>query len=327
MARQGFFGEIVHGECAYSTSKMGSNFSKTAYWEMWWLKQYANRKGNIYPTHGLGPVCQIMDINRGDKLDFLVSVESKDFMMGAKAKELAKADDFYKPFVDKDYRGNMNTTIIKTTKGRTIMLQHDATSPSPHNLIHGIYGTKGAALYDPQPPRLSVGDHQWVSPETYKTLEEKYTPNIIKKMGEASKRSGHGGSDLLIDWRLIDCLRNGLALDQDVYDAVSWSSIVPLSEWSVNNKSNSIEIHTTTMGYMDYVNLHVSCAIRNCEYFELFVPEAEFMFPMKNRLPVDEGGIIHVGDEPGAGAEIDWQLVDKCCASYLISTWDKTMAA
>lgn len=248
MARQGFFGEVVHGDCAYSTSKMGNNFSKTTYWEMWWLKQYANRKGNIYPTHGLGPVCQIMDINRGDKLDFLVSVEGNDFMMGDRASELAKGDDFYKPFVGKDYRGNMNSTIIKTTGGRTIMLQHDATSPSPHNLIHGIYGTKGAALFDPQPPRLSVGDHRWVSPEMFKTLEEKYTPNIIKQMGEVSRRSGHGGSDLLIDWRLIDCLRNGRALDQDVYDAVSWSSILPLSEWSVNNKSNSIEIPDFTMG-------------------------------------------------------------------------------
>ncbi len=83
------------------------------------------------------------------------------------------------------------------------------------------------------------------------------------------------------------------------------------------------EIHTTTMGYMDYVNLHVSCAIRNCEYFELFVPEEEFMFPMKDRLPVDENGIIHVGEEPGVGVEIDWELVDKSCTSYLISTCDK----
>ena len=74
LARQGFFGEVVHGEGAYNTSKMANNFSKSLYWDMWWLKQYARRKGNIYPTHGLGPVCQVMDINRGDRLDFLVSV-------------------------------------------------------------------------------------------------------------------------------------------------------------------------------------------------------------------------------------------------------------
>ncbi|MCD4770154.1 MAG: Gfo/Idh/MocA family oxidoreductase [Bacteroidales bacterium] len=248
MARQGFFGVVVHGDCAYNTSKMGNNFSKKMYWDMWWLKQYASRKGNIYPTHGLGPVCQIMDINRGDRLDYLVSVESKDFMMADKARELAARDDYFKPFVGKDFRGNMNVTTIRTKKGRTIMLQHDATSPSPHNLIHGIYGTKGTALYDPQPPRLSTGSHEWVSQEEFNSLKEKYTPEILRKIGEMAKESGHGGSDLLLDWRLIDCLRNGLPLEQDVYDAASWSSIVSLSEWSVHNRSGSIDIPDFTAG-------------------------------------------------------------------------------
>jgi predicted dehydrogenase len=248
MSRLGFFGEVVHGDCAYNTSKMKNNFSKTMYWNMWWLKEYAWRKGNIYPTHGLGPVCQIMDINRGDQLDFLVSVESNDFMMNKRVKELAETDDFFKPFVGKDYRGNMNVTTIRTKKGRTIVLQHDATSPSPHNMIHGVYGTKGAALYDPQPPRLSVGNHKWVSSEKFDELKEKYTPEITKRMVEIAKTSGHGGSDIQLIWKLIDCLHNGLPLDQDVYDAASWSSIVPLSEWSVYHRSNSIDIPDFTSG-------------------------------------------------------------------------------
>ena len=248
MARQGFFGEVVHGDCAYNTSKMGNNFSKSLYWEMWWLKQYASRKGNIYPTHGLGPVSQIMDINRGDRFDFLVSVESNDFMMNKRAKELAESDDFYKPFTDSDYRGNMSVTTIRTKKGRTIMLQHDATSPSPHNLIHGISGTRGTALFDPQPPRLSKGNHEWVSREEFEKLKKTYTPKIFEKMGKIASESGHGGSDLLLSWRMIDCLHNGLPLDQDVYDAASLSSIVPLSEWSVRNRSNSIEIPDFTRG-------------------------------------------------------------------------------
>jgi predicted dehydrogenase len=248
MARQGFFGEVVHGDCAYNTSKIGNNFSKSLYWDMWWLRQYAWRKGNIYPTHGLGPVCQIMNINRGDQLDFLVSVESNDFMMNKRAKELAETDDFFKPFVDKDYRGNMNVTIIRTKMGRTIMVQHDATSPSPHNLIHGIYGTKGTALFDPQPPRLATGNHEWVSPEGFEKLKEKYTPVITRKMREAARQSGHGGSDIQLCWHLIDCLHNGLPLDEDVYDAASWSSIVPLSEWSVYHRSNSIDIPDFTSG-------------------------------------------------------------------------------
>jgi len=248
MARKGFFGEIIHGDCAYNTSKMRNNFSKTMYWDMWWLKQYAWRKGNIYPTHGLGPICQVMDINRGDRLDYLVSVESADFMMNDRAKELARDDEFYRPFVDKDYRGSMNVTTIRTNRGRTIMVQHDAASPSPHNMIHGVYGTKGAALYDPPPPRFAVGKHKWVAQEEFDKIKEKYTPEITRKLGRAAKGWSHWGSDLLQDWRLIDCLRNGLPLEQDVYDAVSWSSIVPLSEWSVRNRSNSIDVPDFTAG-------------------------------------------------------------------------------
>jgi hypothetical protein len=251
MARKGFFGEIVHGECAYNTSKMKNNFSKTTYWDMWWLKLYASKRGNIYPTHGLGSVCQIMNINRGDRFDYLVSMESNDFMMRAKARELATTDDFFKPFADKTYRGNINTSIIRTVKGRTIMVQHDATSPrGPHTVIHGITGTKGMALEYPLPPRISKDLSGWVSQQEYDALAKEYTPTIITRMRELAKHvgSGHGGGDLLEDWRLIDCLRNGLPLDQDVYDGVAWSSIGPLSEWSVLNRSNSIDVPDFTAG-------------------------------------------------------------------------------
>jgi hypothetical protein len=81
-----------------------------------------------------------------------------------------------------------------------------------------------------------------------KNLLEKYTPEIYHRMDELARSSGHGGSDMLMDWHLIDCLRNGLPLDQDVYDAASWSSIVPLSQWSVLNRSNSIDIPDFTAG-------------------------------------------------------------------------------
>jgi len=248
MARKGFFGEVVHCEGAYNTSKMVNNFNRNMYWDMWWLRQYAWRKGNIYPAHGLGTVATILNINRGDRFDYLVSMESDDFMMEKKARELAETDDFFRPFVGKDFRGNMNITTIRTKKGKTIMLQHDATTPSPHNLIHGVYGTQGAALFDPPPPRISKGEHAWVSPEEFIKIKNQYTPEITHRMKELAKDSGHGGSDIQEDWRLIDCLRNGFPLDQDVYDAAAWSSIVPLSEWSVNNRSNSIDVPDFTAG-------------------------------------------------------------------------------
>jgi len=248
MARQGFYGDIVHGDCAYIDSKMNNNFNTKNYWDMWWLKIYANRKGNIYPTHGVGHICQLMNVNRGDKLEYLVSLESNDFMMAAKAKELAQKDEFFKPFVEKNYRGNMNTTLIKTTKGRSIMLQHDGTSPRRHNCINGVYGTKGSSLQYPNPPMISKEDGAWVSQLEYDSLIEKYTPTIYKKVGEVTKNSGHGGRDLMENWHLIDCLRNGIPLDQDIYDAASWSSIIPLSEWSVNNRSGAIDMPDFTAG-------------------------------------------------------------------------------
>lgn len=247
MARQGYFGEIIHAEGAYIHDLLDLNFSKTGYQDMWRLKENY-RNGNLYPTHGLGPVCQIMNINRGDKMDYLTSMASNDFHMAARAEELAAKDNFYKEFAGKEYRGNMNTTSIRTSKGRTIMIQHDVTSPRPYSRIHLVSGSKAFARKYPEPARIAKG-HEWISPEEFKKLEAEYTPEIVKKVGEMAKKiGGHGGMDFMMDWRLIDCLRNGLPLDQDVYDAASWSVIAPLSEWSVANRSNSIDIPDFTVG-------------------------------------------------------------------------------
>ena len=248
MTRQGFFGEIIHGEGAYIHDLLGSNFNKDGYWDMWRLKENAHRRGDLYPTHGLGPICQIMDINRGDKMNFLVSVMSRDFMMNETAKKLAATDDFFKPYVSNPYRGNITTTNILTEKGRTIMIQHDVTSPNVYSRIHKVSGTKGSALKYPLPAKISSG-HEWISDEEMKTIEEKYTPPIVRKVGEMAKKvGGHGGMDFLENWRLIDCLRNGLPLDQDVYDAALWSAISPLSEWSVASKSYPVNVPDFTRG-------------------------------------------------------------------------------
>jgi predicted dehydrogenase len=164
MARHGLFGEIIHGEGAYIHDLLKSNFNKEGgYWNMWRLRENAERQGNLYPTHGLGPICQIMDINRGDKMDFLVSVMSRDFLMNETAKELSAKDDFFKEFVNKPYRGNMTTTTILTNKGRSIMVQHDVTSPNPYSRIHKVSGTKGSALKFPEPAMFAFGD-RWVNP-------------------------------------------------------------------------------------------------------------------------------------------------------------------
>ncbi len=249
LVRNGLFGDIVHAEGAYIHDlSEGWLFNKRAYADMWRLKENAKRNGSLYPTHGLGPIAQCMDINRGDRMDFLVSVSSADFTLAKMAEQKAAKDPFFNEFVGKNYRGNMNTTTVKTVKGRTMMIQHDVSTPRPYSRIHLVSGTKGVASKWPSPERIGFG-HSWIKPEELKELYTKYSPPIVKHIGEIAKEvGGHGGMDFIMDWRLIDCLRNGLPLDQDVYDAASWTAVGLLSEQSVAKRSRSIDIPDFTRG-------------------------------------------------------------------------------
>ncbi|MFN5007927.1 MAG: Gfo/Idh/MocA family protein [Bacteroidota bacterium] len=249
MARNGLFGEIVHAEGAYIHDLTKDYlFNKNAYADMWRLKENMTRNGSLYPTHGLGPIAQCMNINRGDKFEYLVSMSTNDFTMGSMANELASKDDFFKPYANKNYRGNMNTTVIKTNFGKTLMVQHDVSTIRPYSRIHLVSGTKGAAQKWPGPEKIALG-HGWMKPEEQKQMQEKYTLPIVKHIGEIAKNvGGHGGMDFIMDWRLIDCLRNGLPLDQDVYDAASWTSAGLLSEVSLKKRSASVDVPDFTRG-------------------------------------------------------------------------------
>lgn len=249
MARNGVFGELVHAEGAYIHDLTKDYlFDKDGYADMWRLKENMTRNGDLYPTHGLGPIAQCMNINRGDKFDYLVSMSTNDFTMGKMANELAAKDDFFKPYANKNYRGNMNTSVIKTNHGKTLMVQHDVSTIRPYSRIHLVSGTKGAAQKWPGPERIALG-HGWMKPEELKAAQDKYTLPIVKHIGEIAKNvGGHGGMDFIMDWRLIDCLRNGLPLDQDVYDAASWSAVGPLSEASLKKRSSSVDVPDFTRG-------------------------------------------------------------------------------
>ncbi|MHA8064410.1 Gfo/Idh/MocA family protein [Aquirufa aurantiipilula] len=247
MARQGYFGEIIHAEGAYLHDLLDHNFTQSTYYQSWRLKENL-RNGNLYPTHGLGPICQLLDINRGDQMDYLVSTSTNDFSMHPRAVELAAKDPFYQQFTNKSFRGNMNTTTIRTVKGKTMMVQHDVSTPRPYSRIHLLSGTKGMAVKYPD-TKISDHHHNWISAAEMAELEKKYAPPIVAKIGELAKQiGGHGGMDFMMDWRLIDCLRNGLPLDQNVYDAAAWSSIGPLSEISVKNRSRSMNVPDFTRG-------------------------------------------------------------------------------
>lgn len=257
MARQGFFGDIVHGEGAYIHDRVsGSNRwrrdPENANWfgyRPWRLDANVGRNGNLYPTHGLGSICQVMNLNYGDQMDYLISLSGDDFTMGDKMKELAAEDDYYNSYVGKSFRGNMNVSVIRTHNGRTIMLQHDISSPRPNVRYNLISGTKAIARQSPPPARFATGHGGWLSQDEADLLTEKYKPEISKRVGEISSEiGGHGGVDTMMAWRMIDCLRNGIPLDMDVYDAALWSAIGPLSEWSVANRSNSIDVPDFTSG-------------------------------------------------------------------------------
>jgi hypothetical protein len=174
-------------------------------------------------------------------------MSTNDFTMAPKEKELSANDAFYSEWKDSRFRGNMNTSLVRTALGKTIMIQHDVSSAQPYSRIHLVKGTKGMARKYPN-ALIALGE-EWSTDAEMKAIWETYTPEIVKRVGEMAKKvGGHGGMDFIMDWRMIDCLRNGLPLDQNVYDGALWSSIAPLSEWSVANRSQSIDVPDFTGG-------------------------------------------------------------------------------
>ena len=256
MAEEGLFGEIVHAEGSYIHDLRALNFNTTenfgGYWKMWRLEQNAKRNGNLYPTHGFGPLCQIMNIHRGDRMEYVTSVSTNQFGMTQFAKkEFGENSDFAKR---KYKNGDMNTSIIRTANGKTLMIQHDVTSPRPYNRRHMISGTKGyACKYPVQEVVLDSdyhsGHHKPLPEDELKKLLKKYEHPIVTEIGkEAKKVGGHGGMDFIMDFRLIYCLNNGLPLDEDVYDAAEWSALAELSEKSVENHGTPVKYPDFTRG-------------------------------------------------------------------------------
>ncbi len=254
MAQQGLFGEIVHCEGAYIHDLRWLNFDENGYWNMWRLKQLEENDGNTYPTHGFGPISHLMNIHRGDKMNYITSMSSDQFGMTAYAKEKFGEDSDY---AKREYKkGDINTSLIKTSKGKTIMLQHDVTSPRPYSRLHTVSGTKGfAQKYPKQGIALEPNAHSFMSDNQLDSLLTLYTHPIVVDIEEKAKEvGGHGGMDFIMDYRLIYCLRNGLPLDQDVYDAAEWSSIIELSRLSVENQSMPVVVPDFTRGAYKKLN-------------------------------------------------------------------------
>jgi len=229
MVRDGLFGEITHGEAAY-LHDLRSILTAGEGEGLWRRSPHIKRNGNLYPTHGLGPVAHYMDIHRGDRLDYMVSVSSSEASLSAYVKaNFSEADP---KRAEKYVCGDMNTSIIKTQMGRTILLQHDVVNPRPYSRLNSISGTKG--IFADYPPRVFLDGPKKEDWENVDAFRDKYEHPLWRTTGElARKLGGHGGMDYIMNYRLIDCLKRGLVPDINVYDAAAWSAPTPLSEASV----------------------------------------------------------------------------------------------
>jgi len=249
MVRQGVFGKLTHAEGAYIHSLvdyMQPKDGREIYQGAWRIKHNLSSNGCLYPTHGLGPVAQCLDVNRGNKFDYLTSMSSQEAAFTEHARQTGNTE-----FTDlPTYRGDMNTTLIKCANGQSIMIQHDTSTPRSYSRIHLVQGSLGMARKWPRKGIcLHEHGHGFVDDEVFTQLEEQYRHPLTRTIGDIAKKvGGHGGMDFIMDYRLIYCLKNGLPLDQDVYDAAAWSAVVPLSIASVADRSNSYEIPDFTRG-------------------------------------------------------------------------------
>ena len=254
LCKLGMLGELIHGEGGYIHDRRWQIFND-AQWERWrnhWNEKHA---GNYYSTHGLGPICMDMGINRGDRLDYLVSVDSHQAGYEAFARATLAADNPLRH--ERFAMADMNVTTIRTAKGRTILLQHDVSSPRPYSRLNLISGTKGTFR---SYPRLGIhieGRDEWQTAPGHHEYDDKvaaeirakYAHPLVRQVGEIAKKvGGHGGMDYLMDLRWAYCLQQGLPMDTDVYDLASWCAVSELTERSARNRSQAMDIPDFTRG-------------------------------------------------------------------------------
>lgn len=244
MTHAGLLGDLLYGEGAYLHDLREELFSDKGE-GLWRRTEHTLRDGNLYPTHGLGPVANYMGIERGDRFGYLVSMSTPERGLDAYRKAHLKPDD---PRMREKYvTGDMNTILIKTAKGRTITVKHTVSTPHPYDRINLIAGTKG--IFEDYPARLYLDgqntDESWGDLKGY----TQYDYPLWTKEGELAKKvGGHGGMDFIMLYRLLACLREGLPPDMDVYDAASWSAVAPLSVSSVAHGSAPQEFPDFTRG-------------------------------------------------------------------------------
>lgn len=268
MAQQGVFGEVLRAQGAYI-------HNLDDFWGYYWsnpendpdklgwrMKYNMENRGDVYATHGLGPVAQVLDIHRGDRFTTLTAMDTKS-VHGKEyvEKKTGKPCENYR-------NGDHTTTLMRTANGKVVEIQHNVMNPQPYNRLYQLTGTKGFANKYPvegyaidasqlkatgnaETPKVDdLSSHGFMPEDAKKALEEKYEHPIIKKYGEmASKVGGHGGMDFFMDARMVYCLQNGLPLDMDVYDLAEWCCLAELGSLSMDNNSAAVSFPDFTRGH------------------------------------------------------------------------------
>ena len=263
MAQQGVFGEVIRAQGAYI-------HNLDEFWDYYWkngendklgwrLDYNMRHRGDVYATHGLGPVAQALNIHRGDRMKTLVAMDTKSVVGKALVEE--RTDSVCNNFRNGDH----TTTLIRTELGKVIEIQHDVMTPQPYNRLYQLTGTKGFANKYPiegyalggdqlsasgvQPEVDNLSAHSFLPKDEMDALVAKYQHPILKKYGEMAKEvGGHGGMDFIMDSRLVYCLQNGLPLDMDVYDLAEWCCLAELGELSMDNGCAAVAIPDFTRG-------------------------------------------------------------------------------
>lgn len=245
MVRKGLLGEVLHAEAGYLHDLREVKFNTTG--EGVWRRAHSRRRnGNLYPTHGIGPVAQCMNLNRGDAFDYLVSMSSParglhEYAVAEFGKDSPQAGEKYA-------LGDVNSSLIKTKHGKTIILIHDTNLPRPYSRINLVQGTRGVAMKWPDRVYIegkAAKPHEW---DDFERFADEYEHPLWKAIAKRGEGRGHGGMDYIEDYRLIESLRTGEPMDMDVYDAAAWSVIMELSEKSVAQRGKPQDFPDFTRG-------------------------------------------------------------------------------
>lgn len=264
MAQQGVFGEVLRVQGAYihTLDPFWPHYWKDGEGDQlgWRMAYNKEHRGDLYATHGLGPIAQVLNIHRGDRMRTLVAMDTKA-VHGPEYVEKATGEP-----CDYFLQGDHTTTLIRTDRGKVIEIQHNVMNPQPYNRLYQITGTRGFANKYPiegyaldasqmlasgvTPEHEDLSGHDFMPETDHKALEEKYYSPILAKYGDMAKEvGGHGGMDFIMDSRLVYCLQNGLPLDMDVYDLAEWCCLAELGAISMDNGCSPVEVPDFTRGH------------------------------------------------------------------------------